>query len=183
MQTVGFEPTRANTLRPERSTLDHSVIFAYVYFSHLAYFNGTSDSSSFVLQSLLSYCTHKIGNSTPIISTVEFNRDDLELWFTECINQWNCSCTFTLCKGHISKKSNKNDTIAKAASKHPQTEAYTSPTRKMVIHTRFIKKHKVERVPFTTVCRVNGDNSMVAYRIGFCRETIWKHGKTEGLQR
>ena len=28
MQTVGFEPTRANTLRPERSTLDHSVIFA-----------------------------------------------------------------------------------------------------------------------------------------------------------
>ena len=79
MQTVGFEPTRANTLRPERSTLDHSVIFAYVYFSHLAYFNGTSDSSSFVLQSLLSYCTHKIGNSTPIISTVEFNRDYPEL--------------------------------------------------------------------------------------------------------
>ena len=79
MQTVGFEPTRANTLRPERSTLDHSVIFAYVYFSHLAYFNGTSDSSSFVLQSLLSYCTYKIGNSTPIISTVEFNRDYPEL--------------------------------------------------------------------------------------------------------
>ena len=49
MQTVGFEPTRANTLRPERSTLDHSVIFASIYFSHLAYFNCTSDSSSFVL--------------------------------------------------------------------------------------------------------------------------------------
>ena len=30
MQTVGLEPTRANTLRPERSTLDHSVTFASV---------------------------------------------------------------------------------------------------------------------------------------------------------
>ena len=37
MQTVGFEPTRANTLRPERSTLDHSVIFACVDGVRLAY--------------------------------------------------------------------------------------------------------------------------------------------------
>ena len=57
MQTVGFEPTRANTLRPERSTLDHSVIFASVCFSHLAYFNGTSDSSSFVL-SVFAFILH-----------------------------------------------------------------------------------------------------------------------------
>ena len=28
MQAVGLEPTRANTLRPERSTLDHSVTLA-----------------------------------------------------------------------------------------------------------------------------------------------------------
>ena len=30
MQAVGLEPTRANTLRPERSTLDHSVTLALV---------------------------------------------------------------------------------------------------------------------------------------------------------
>ena len=30
MQAVGLEPTRANTLRPERSTLDHSVTLASV---------------------------------------------------------------------------------------------------------------------------------------------------------
>ena len=36
MQTVGFEPTRANTLRPERSTLDHSVIFASAFFLSIA---------------------------------------------------------------------------------------------------------------------------------------------------
>ena len=37
MQTVGFEPTRANTLRPERSTLDHSVIFASDIFPKIDY--------------------------------------------------------------------------------------------------------------------------------------------------
>ena len=37
MQTVGFEPTRANTLRPERSTLDHSVIFACIYSCQLTH--------------------------------------------------------------------------------------------------------------------------------------------------
>ena len=31
MQAVGLEPTRANTLRPERSTLDHSVTLALVF--------------------------------------------------------------------------------------------------------------------------------------------------------
>ena len=30
MQAVGLEPTRANTLRPERSTLDHSVTLALI---------------------------------------------------------------------------------------------------------------------------------------------------------
>ena len=49
MQTVGFEPTRANTLRPERSTLDHSVIFASVSILQHAYFKHTSHSSTFIL--------------------------------------------------------------------------------------------------------------------------------------
>ena len=31
MQAVGLEPTRANTLRPERSTLDHSVTLAFSF--------------------------------------------------------------------------------------------------------------------------------------------------------
>ena len=35
MQAVGLEPTRANTLRPERSTLDHSVTLALVFFPNL----------------------------------------------------------------------------------------------------------------------------------------------------
>lgn len=38
MQTVGLEPTRANTLRPERSTLDHSVTFACKIIGILVYF-------------------------------------------------------------------------------------------------------------------------------------------------
>ena len=42
MQTVGFEPTRANTLRPERSTLDHSVIFASVQNSNSGYIRNMS---------------------------------------------------------------------------------------------------------------------------------------------
>lgn len=35
MQAVGLEPTRANTLRPERSTLDHSVTLALVHLPNL----------------------------------------------------------------------------------------------------------------------------------------------------
>ena len=38
MQAVGLEPTRANTLRPERSTLDHSVTLAPVLPISIAYF-------------------------------------------------------------------------------------------------------------------------------------------------
>ena len=38
MQAVGLEPTRANTLRPERSTLDHSVTLASKIFFTLCYF-------------------------------------------------------------------------------------------------------------------------------------------------
>ena len=43
MQAVGLEPTRANTLRPERSTLDHSVTLAseirkkYIYLNIIEY--------------------------------------------------------------------------------------------------------------------------------------------------
>ena len=39
MQAVGLEPTRANTLRPERSTLDHSVTLASVLAISIDYFN------------------------------------------------------------------------------------------------------------------------------------------------
>ena len=38
MQAVGLEPTRANTLRPERSTLDHSVTLASVLAISITYF-------------------------------------------------------------------------------------------------------------------------------------------------
>ena len=38
MQAVGLEPTRANTLRPERSTLDHSVTLASAQASDYVYF-------------------------------------------------------------------------------------------------------------------------------------------------
>ena len=42
MQAVGLEPTRANTLRPERSTLDHSVTLAPVRAYQTAYLHITS---------------------------------------------------------------------------------------------------------------------------------------------
>ena len=38
MQAVGLEPTRANTLRPERSTLDHSVTLASEIVIHFRHF-------------------------------------------------------------------------------------------------------------------------------------------------
>lgn len=56
MQTVGFEPTRANTLRPERSTLDHSVIFASVLFLSIALMKHIPSSGSpYLSHSFLSY--------------------------------------------------------------------------------------------------------------------------------
>ena len=44
VQTVGLEPTRANTLRPERSTLDHSVTFASDSSSSLPFLKDFSPS-------------------------------------------------------------------------------------------------------------------------------------------
>ena len=41
MQAVGLEPTRANTLRPERSTLDHSVTLASVSGIRMLYLYST----------------------------------------------------------------------------------------------------------------------------------------------
>ena len=47
VQTVGLEPTRANTLRPERSTLDHSVTFASVCCFSIALMRVLPSISSF----------------------------------------------------------------------------------------------------------------------------------------
>ena len=56
MQTVGFEPTRANTLRPERSTLDHSVIFASeLFLITILMKHIPSSGSPYLSHSFLSY--------------------------------------------------------------------------------------------------------------------------------
>ena len=43
MQAVGLEPTRANTLRPERSTLDHSVTLALVEWKQDDFMRGRNE--------------------------------------------------------------------------------------------------------------------------------------------
>ena len=69
MQTVGFEPTRANTLRPERSTLDHSVIFACVENWKCGY--------------IYVILVKDKGKATPKVSRVLFNRLSFEWNYIE----------------------------------------------------------------------------------------------------
>ena len=78
MQTVGFEPTRANTLRPERSTLDHSVIFASVSILQHAYFKHTSHSSTFILPvfAFIHFILSRMGISHPMCATDGCNMEE-----------------------------------------------------------------------------------------------------------